>query len=196
MRSALPPGTWTPELSARAKALRWLLLDVDGVLTDGRLWFDEKGEALKGFDVRDGHGIKLLREHGVEVAILSARTSPVVSRRAAGLGIVEVLQGEDDKKAAFDRFLERRHVGANEIAYLADDLQDLAVLGACGLAAAPGDAVADVRARVDYVTEAGGGGGAVRELAERILAARGIWASIVARFAGEAPPDSGEPADS
>jgi 3-deoxy-D-manno-octulosonate 8-phosphate phosphatase (KDO 8-P phosphatase) len=196
MPAALRPGTWTPELSARAKSLRWLLLDVDGVLTDGRLWFDEKGEVLKGFDVRDGHGIKLLREHGVEVGILSARTSPVVSRRAAGLGIIEVLQGEDDKKSAFDRFLERRRVDAGEVAYLADDLQDLAVLAACGLSAAPGDASADVRARVDYVTECAGGRGAVRELVERILGARGLWASIVARFAGEAPPDSGGPADS
>jgi 3-deoxy-D-manno-octulosonate 8-phosphate phosphatase (KDO 8-P phosphatase) len=166
------------------------------VLTDGRLWFDEKGELLKAFDVRDGLGIKLLREHGVEVGILSARASAVVSRRAAGLGIVEVIQGESDKGDAFRRFLERRNLAPSAVAYLADDLQDLAVLGACGLAAAPADAVADVRARVAYVTEARGGRGAVRELAERILAARGDWEKIVARFAGDKTAAERGPGDS
>jgi 3-deoxy-D-manno-octulosonate 8-phosphate phosphatase (KDO 8-P phosphatase) len=183
---ALPSGSWTPELSARARGLKWLLLDVDGVLTDGRLWFDDKGETVKAFDVRDGLGIKLLREHGVEVGILSARASGVVNRRAAGLGIVEVMQGENDKAAAFRRFVERHRLAADEVAYLADDLQDLAVLAACGLAAAPSDAVADVRRRVAYVTGAAGGRGAVRELAERILAARGVWEAIVERFADPA----------
>lgn len=191
MLSALPPSSWTPELAVKARALRWLLLDVDGVLTDGRLWFDDKGEALKSFDVRDGLGIKLLREHGVEVGILSARTSPIVSRRAAGLGITEVLQGEADKAVAFHRFLERRKLAAAEVAYFADDLQDLAVLRACGLSAAPADAAADVRSRVEFVTEALGGRGAVREIAERILASRGNWEAILARFSGEQ-----EPADS
>ena len=196
MSGALPAGSWTPELSTRARGLSWLLLDVDGVLTDGRLWFDDKGEIFKAFDVRDGLGIKLLREHGVEVGILSARSSAVVSRRAAGLGIVEVLQGENDKLAAFEAFLERRHLPAESVAYLADDLQDLAVLAACGLSAAPADASPDVRARVAFVTGAGGGRGAVRELAERILAARGVWESIVSRFAGARILASGESADS
>ena len=196
MSGALPPGRWTPELSARARGLSWLLLDVDGVLTDGRLWFDDKGETVKAFDVRDGLGIKLLREHGVEVGILSARASAVVSRRAAGLGVVEVLQGESDKLAAFEGFLERRRLRAEEVAYLADDLQDLAVLAACGLAAAPADASPDVRSRVGFVTEARGGRGAVRELAERILAARGVWESIVSRFAGSKILATGESADS
>jgi 3-deoxy-D-manno-octulosonate 8-phosphate phosphatase (KDO 8-P phosphatase) len=120
------------------------------------------------------------------VGILSARASGVVNRRAAGLGIVEVMQGANDKEAAFRRFLARHALAAGEVAYFADDLQDLAVLAACGLAAAPADAVADVRRRVAFVTEASGGRGAVRELAERILAARGVWEAIVERFA--APP--------
>jgi 3-deoxy-D-manno-octulosonate 8-phosphate phosphatase (KDO 8-P phosphatase) len=176
-------GSWTPELAERARPLRWLLLDVDGVLTDGRLWFDEKGEVLKSFDVRDGLGIRLLREYGVEVGLLSARTSPIAARRAAGLGIVEVLQGETNKLAAFEAFLHRRELAPREVAYLADDLQDLGVLGACGLAAAPADAVADVRSRVHFVTAASGGRGSVRELAERILQAKGVWTEIVERFA-------------
>ncbi|MGE0641078.1 MAG: KdsC family phosphatase [Thermoanaerobaculia bacterium] len=178
-------GRWTPELSERAGELRWLLLDVDGVLTDGRLWFGEQGEVLKPFDVRDGLGIQLLRQNGVDVGILSARMSPTVAARAAGLGIDEVLQGEADKEAAFVAFLERRGVAAGQVAYLADDLQDLRVLGRCGLSAAPADAVAEVRSRVRYVTAAAGGRGAVRELAERILSARGDWQAILAAYSGE-----------
>lgn len=180
---------WTPELEARARGLKWLLLDVDGVLTDGRLWFDAKGESVKVFDVRDGLGIKLLTGAGIEVGILSARTSPIVEKRSRDLGLHEVLQGRENKLAAFRDFLSRHALEAGEVAYLADDLLDLAVLGACGLSAAPADAVADVRSRVHYVTAAGGGRGAVRELAERLLQARGVWEAIVERFAGP-PPDA------
>ena len=176
------PGIWLPELSARARALKWLLLDVDGVLTDGRLWFDAKGEVIKVFDVRDGLGIKLLTGAGVQVGILSARASPIVEKRSRDLGLSEVLQGRENKLDTFRDFLARHGLDASSIAYLADDLLDLAVLGACGLAAAPADAVPDVRSRVHYVTAAGGGRGAVRELAERILSARGVWEEIVHRF--------------
>lgn len=176
------PGIWLPELQARARALKWLLLDVDGVLTDGRLWFDAQGEALKVFDVRDGLGIRLLTEAGIQVGILSARRSVIVEKRARDLGLTEILQGHEDKLSAFRDLLSRQALAAAEVAYLADDLLDLPVLGACGLAAAPADAVADVRSRVHYVTAAGGGRGAVRELAERLLAARGVWDRIVQRF--------------
>ena len=176
------PGIWLPELSARARGLKWLLLDVDGVLTDGRLWFDAQGEALKVFDVRDGLGIRLLTEAGIQVGILSARRSAIVEKRARDLGLTEILQGHEDKLSAFRDLLSRQALAAAEVAYLADDLLDLPVLGACGLAAAPADAVPDVRSRVHYVTAAGGGRGAVRELAERLLAARGVWDKIVQRF--------------
>jgi 3-deoxy-D-manno-octulosonate 8-phosphate phosphatase (KDO 8-P phosphatase) len=182
MPAARLPGSWTPELSARARGLKWLLLDVDGVLTDGRLWFDSKGEIVKVFDVRDGLGIKLLTGAGIEVGILSARTSPIVAKRSRDLGLSEVLQGRENKLDAFRDFLSRHKLEASEVAYLADDLLDLAVLGACGFAAAPADAVPDVRSRVHYVTSAGGGRGAVRELAERLLTARGVWEQVVARF--------------
>ncbi len=195
MLTTLSPGSWTPELAARARKLKWLLLDVDGVLTDGRLWFGADGagtEIVKVFDVRDGLGIKLLTSAGVEVGILSARTSPIVEQRGRDLGLSEVLQGRDDKLATFRDFLARRKLAAEEVAYLADDLLDLAVLGVCGLAAAPADAAPEVRRRVHYVTVARGGRGAVRELAERLLVARGEWESIVARFAAA----SDEAADS
>ncbi len=192
--SPIPPGLWPPALDARALGLKWLLLDVDGVLTDGRLWFDrngEMGELVKVFDVRDGLGIKLLAGAGIEVGILSARTSPIVDKRSRDLGLREVLQGRDNKLDTFRDFLSRHALDASEVAYLADDLLDLAVLGACGLSAAPADAVADVRSRVHYVTAAGGGRGAVRELAERLLAARGVWESILAGFAAPTDPPSG-----
>ena len=188
--SPVLPTTWTPELTARACGLQWLLLDVDGVLTDGRLWFDAKGEIVKIFDVRDGLGIKLLAGAGIQVGILSARTSPIVEKRSRDLGLTEVLQGREDKLASFRDFLARHALKASAVAYLADDLLDLGVLGACGLSAAPADAVPDVRSRVHYVTAAEGGRGAVRELAERLLAARGVWESIVERFATREAGDS------
>jgi len=191
MPTPLPAGTWSPDLTSRARRLKWLLLDVDGVLTDGRLWFDSKGEIVKVFDVRDGLGIKLLTGAGIEVGILFARTSPIVEKRSRDLGLHEVLQGRESKVDSFRDFLARHKLEACEVAYLADDLLDLAVLGACGLSAAPADAVPDVRSRVHFVTTAGGGRGAVRELAERVLQARGVWESIVERFAGPGGPATG-----
>ncbi len=174
--------SWTDDLDARARRLAWLLLDVDGVLTDGRLWLTADGEAMKSFDVRDGLAVQLARRSGLEVGILSARSSPIVARRAAELGLDEVIQGENDKLAAFEQLLARRGFEASQVAYLADDLQDLPVLLRCGLAAAPADAAREIRERVHFVTEAAGGRGAVRELVERLLGARGAWSRIVEGF--------------
>jgi 3-deoxy-D-manno-octulosonate 8-phosphate phosphatase (KDO 8-P phosphatase) len=123
------------------------------------------------------------------VAILSARSSSIVARRAAEVGIDEVVQGREDKAAAFRELVSRRRVAAAAVAYVGDDLQDLPVLAAAGLAAAPADAVAEVRAAVDYVTGARGGEGCVRELVERLLVARGAWEAVVARFAGAGAAD-------
>jgi 3-deoxy-D-manno-octulosonate 8-phosphate phosphatase (KDO 8-P phosphatase) len=184
METVPPNRSWTPELDRKARGLAWLVLDVDGVLTDGRLHLDEEGERTKTFHVRDGLAVKLARGAGLEVAILSARSSPIVARRAAEVGIGEVLQGQEDKAAAFRALLARRGVAPAAVAYVGDDLQDLPVLRLAGLSAAPADAVAEVRDAVDYVTEARGGGGCVRELVERLLAARGAWRAAVASFAG------------
>jgi len=169
-------------LTRRARAIAWLVLDVDGVLTDGRLWFTESGETLKAFDVRDGLGIQLLAAGGVEVAVLSSRASEIVRRRAEEIGIREIVQGAADKGAAFDALLARRGLAAREVAYVGDDLLDLPVFARCGLSFAPADAVADVRRRADVRLAARGGRGAVREAAERLLRARGSWSGIVARF--------------
>jgi 3-deoxy-D-manno-octulosonate 8-phosphate phosphatase (KDO 8-P phosphatase) len=193
--SPTPPGHWTPDLSRRAQELKWLLLDVDGVLTDGRLWFDAAGEHLKVFDVRDGLAVKLLLAAGIEVGILSGRESRIVAKRGRDLGLSEVMQGHKQKLPAFQAFLARHGVSADQVAYIGDDLLDLPVLSACGLAAAPADAVGDVLQRVRYVTSAGGGRGAVRELAERILAARGVWDSIVTGFTSGAGEVDDAPGD-
>jgi 3-deoxy-D-manno-octulosonate 8-phosphate phosphatase (KDO 8-P phosphatase) len=184
METVPPNRSWTPELDRKARALGWLVLDVDGVLTDGRLHLGAEGELVKSFHVRDGLAVKLAQAAGLEVAILSARTSAIVARRAAEIGIGEVLQGHEDKAAAFAALLARREVRPEAVAYVGDDLQDLPVLAAAGLSAAPADAVEEVRAAVDYVTSARGGEGCVRELVERLLAARSAWRAAVARFAG------------
>jgi len=174
---------WTPELDRKARRLEWLVLDVDGVLTDGRLHVSADGELFKSFDVRDGLAIQLAQAGGLKVGLLSARSSEIVERRAAEVGIAEIIQGSDDKGAALGQLLARRGLDAAAVAYMGDDLQDLSALAVAGLSAAPADAAAEVRAAVDYATAAAGGRGAVRELVERLLVARGSWAAIVARLA-------------
>ncbi len=184
---AIPSNrSWTPELDRKARALDWLVLDVDGVLTDGRLHLGEAGELFKSFHVRDGLAMKLAQAAGLRVAILSARTSEIVRRRAAEIEIEEVIQGSSDKGHALRELLDRQDLAADAVAYVGDDLQDLPVLTAVGLSMAPADAVAEVRQRVDYVTEARGGNGCVREVVERLLTARGAWRSQVHRFTGDA----------
>ena len=145
------------------------------------------GEAFKSFHVRDGLAVKLARAAGLSVGILSARASAIVAARAADLGVDEVLQGHEDKGAAFRELLERRGLEPAAVAFVGDDLQDLPVLGAVGLSAAPSDAAAEVRAAVDFVTAAGGGRGAVRELVERLLSARGEWERVLAGYGSGRP---------
>ncbi len=183
--------SWTPELDRKARGLSWLVLDVDGVLTDGLLHLGAEGEAFKSFHVRDGLAIQLARAAGLEVGILSARASEIVARRAGELGIVELMQGESDKRAAFRGLLARHGVKAQAVAFVGDDLQDLAVLGEAGFSVAPADAVPQVRAAVDFVTEAAGGHGCVRELVERLLVARDVWSSVLSGFAARDPKDAG-----
>lgn len=158
----------------RAAAVRLVVLDVDGVLTDGRLYYGPAGEALKVFDVRDGHGIRMLLAQGIEVAILSARASDIVTRRAAELGIPRVLQGRGDKLAGWRELLRETGVPAAQAAFIGDDLPDLPVLRQAGLAATVADARVEVRAAAHWIAAQPGGRGAVRALAEYILRARGV----------------------
>ncbi len=172
---------------ARAAAVRLLVLDVDGVLTDGRLYFSADGESLKVFDVRDGHGVKLLREAGVEVAILSSRRSAMVQQRAADLGIRHVVQGAADKGPAFAALAASVGAPLAQCGCMGDDWPDLAMLAQAGFAAAVADAAPEVRRVAHWVSQAPGGRGAVRELAEFILRAQGRFEPLLQRYLGTEP---------
>ena len=162
----------TPE--QRAARLRLVALDVDGVLTDGRLYYGPQGEALKVFDVRDGHGIKMLLSHGVEVAILSARSSDIVGTRARELGIGRVLQGRGDKAAAWNELLRDTGLAPEQAGFIGDDLPDLPVLEQAGFAATVADARDEVKTAAHWIAGQACGRGAVRAFAEFILRAKGV----------------------
>jgi len=166
----------------RAKRVRLMLFDVDGVLTDGKLWYGPSGEALKAFCAIDGHGIKLLMQSGVAVALLSGRTSPAVALRAAELGVLHVLQGADDKLGAFEPLCARLGIAAGDAGFMGDDLIDLPVLRRCGFACAPREAHELVRSHVQYVARAPAGGGAVREICDLLMRAQGTLDAAMARY--------------
>jgi 3-deoxy-D-manno-octulosonate 8-phosphate phosphatase (KDO 8-P phosphatase) len=179
----MPPLS-AADFQARCLALEWLLCDVDGVLTDGRVYYGAGGEPLVAFDIKDGLGLKLAQEAGLKVGLLSCRRTSGVEARAAALGLDAVVLGRDDKGAAFAEFLDSRGVAAAGVAYVGDDLLDLPVLARCGLSFAPADAVEEVREAVDRVLTRRGGRGAVRESVEQILRARGAWGPGGPRRAG------------
>ncbi len=161
-------------------AVRLLVLDVDGVLTDGSITYSDSGEEFKRFHVRDGAAIKLWQRAGHAVAFLSGRSSAAVGRRASELGVTLVLQGRADKSAALDEILTACGLTAAEACAVGDDLQDLPVLTRVGLAVAVADACPEVRAAADYVTMTPGGSGAVREVVEHLLKHQGRWAGLTA----------------
>jgi 3-deoxy-D-manno-octulosonate 8-phosphate phosphatase (KDO 8-P phosphatase) len=154
------------------KDIRLLILDVDGVLTDGRLYFGPKGEALKVFHVRDGHGIKLLMTSGVQVAAFSGRRSAAVAARFRELGVPTVVQGCSDKLAALRKLIRRLKVDPLHCACIVDDTPDLPLMSAVGLAAAVADAHPIVKSAAHWISSASGGTGAVRELCDALLRAR------------------------
>jgi len=170
------------ELARRAAELEWLLLDVDGVMTDGGLYYDRWGHALLRFNVRDGLGIRLAQIAGLRVGALTGRSSAPLERRASELDFDVVIKGSKDKDQDFEGFLKKQGTTARKVAFVGDDLNDLKVLGRAGLSFAPADAVDEVRAVVDQVLDSAGGSGAVREVVERILKARGGWQAAMATF--------------
>lgn len=170
------------DASIRASRIKLIAFDIDGVMTDGSLWYTDEGRELKAFCVQDGLGLKLLQRAGLELAIVTGRNSVVVARRAADLGIVHVFQGVADKRATVSRLVAKLRLHWNECAFMGDDLIDLAVMAECGLAIAPANARPLVRERAHAVTDAGGGHGAVREAAEFILAAQGRLDGLVAAY--------------
>ena len=167
----------------RARKIRVAAFDVDGVLTDGTLYFTDSGEELKAFNARDGHGLKMLKDGGVAIAIITSRSSRAVEARARNLGIDLLFQGVADKLVAFQDLLGRCGVGAEACAYTGDDVLDLPVLKRCGLAVAVPGALALVRRHAHYVTRAPGGAGAAREICELILHAQGTLAARYAEYA-------------
>lgn len=166
----------------RASGLEWLLFDVDGVLSDGTLFYTRRGEALKPFHVKDGLGFKLATKAGLRLGILSGRKSGAVERRAKDLGFDMVMLGSRDKSADFSKFLKRHNTTPGRVAFIGDDLPDLPVLGRCALSFAPADAVPEVRDVVHRVLQTRGGAGAAREMIEIVLKARGEWSELVAAF--------------
>ena len=161
------------QVYAKARAIRIAIFDVDGVLTDGSLYLTDGGEEIKAFNSRDGHGMKMLRESGVELAIISGRTSRCVELRAKNLGIELLFQGAHDKAHAFAQLLALRKLDAAATAYMGDDVVDLPVLRRCGLALTVPNAPLAVKQHADYVTRADGGRGAAREVCEMIMHAQG-----------------------
>jgi 3-deoxy-D-manno-octulosonate 8-phosphate phosphatase (KDO 8-P phosphatase) len=170
-------------LVERCRRLRLVLSDVDGVMTDGTVLFLPDGRELKPFHIRDGLGIVLAQRAGLRVGIVSGRSSEVVARRAAELGMTLVLQGVRDKRAALRELLQRESLNSSQVAYIGDDLNDLTVMQEVGLSAAPADAAREVRQQAFMVTDASGGHGCLREFLEAILRARGDWDGLVAGFA-------------
>ncbi|MDH4101033.1 MAG: HAD-IIIA family hydrolase [Nitrospirota bacterium] len=165
----------TLSVQEKAKQIRLLILDVDGVMTDGRIILDNNGNELKSFNVRDGHGIKLIQRTGISVAIITGRYSKVVERRAEELGIEDVFQRVLDKEAVYIQLLEKHGISDSEAAFMGDDIIDLKILKRVGLAMAPVDAVEEIRSAVHWISSCRGGYGAVRDGIELIMKSQGKW---------------------
>lgn len=170
------------DVQERAARIKLLLMDCDGVLTDGRIWLFESGEEQKGFHTRDGLGIDLLHRAGLRSGIISGRTSSAVETRARTLGMSFLIQGHEDKVQAFADVLDQAGVNRDEVSYVGDDLNDIPLIVQSGLGVAVADADPETREHAHYVTKAPGGFGAVREVIELILKSQGRWDDLIKRF--------------
>ncbi len=165
--------------NARAKKIKLVICDVDGVLTDGKIIYDDLGKESKNFNVQDGLGLVLLKKYGIQTAIISARASKVVAHRAKDIGIEHVVTGAFPKLAAYDQLVKKLNVKDSEVCFIGDDLPDLAIMKRVGLAVAVSNAVAQVKRVAHDTTRKRGGEGAVREVVEKILKAQGYWLNIL-----------------
>ncbi|WP_199728840.1 HAD family hydrolase [Corallococcus sp. CA053C] len=179
MQTEAPSKPGREELTSRASRVRLLVFDVDGVLTDGGLYYGGDGEVMKRFNVKDGHALVMARLVGLPAAILTARTSRIVEARGRELGLAAVFQGRREKGPALDELLAQLQVPADACAYMGDDLNDLDPMSQSGLSACPADAVPEVRQEAHFVTQNVGGHGAARELVELCLRASGRWDDAV-----------------
>jgi 3-deoxy-D-manno-octulosonate 8-phosphate phosphatase (KDO 8-P phosphatase) len=170
------------ETRERVKRVKFLVLDVDGVMTDGRLFYHDDGTESKAFDVRDGHGIKMLKHAGIDTALISGRSSPLVEKRAADLGITDVAQLVRDKVPILEEFVSKKKLKLHETAFVGDDVVDLTVMNRVGFAVAVAAASEHVFDAAHYVTLAPGGRGAIREVAELILGVQGKWKEVTRNY--------------
>ena len=166
----------------KAKKIELLLLDVDGVLTDGTVFYTPESGEIKGFNTQDGFGLRILQEAGISAGIITARSSEAVSKRAEDLQLSHLYAGCSDKMSAYKEIIAQTGLWPEQIAYMGDDWLDLPVLNKVGCSFAPANAALELRQRVDYVTERSGGQGAVREVCELILAAKGLLTDVFTRY--------------
>lgn len=166
-------------ITQRAIAIKMLLLDVDGVLTDGKLYFSNSGDELKTFNIQDGLGIKLLQRNGIAVGIVTGKRSQLVANRAKDLGIEIVVQGREDKLVAIREIISNSDTQLNEVAYMGDDLPDLSAIKAVGLGMTVANGVGEVKEEAHWISQYQGGHGAVREACEMLLMAQGKWERLL-----------------
>lgn len=176
------PESASPAVVAKARSIKLLALDVDGVLSDGRLYFSAQGDELKTFSTLDGHGIKLLQRHGIDVAIITGRTSPLVAKRAGDLGVRHLIQGREDKLVALQEVLDPLGLSLSQAAYMGDDLPDLPAIRAAGLGLTVPNGYWLVRQHADWCSRNPGGMGAVREACDLILDAQDLLAQTLADY--------------
>lgn len=172
-------------INEKASKIKLLLLDVDGVMTDGRFTMNDRGEEAKAFNVKDGLGLKMLMSSGLEVAIVTGRRSQALAHRSQELGIEEVHQGVKDKNTVCRQLKKAKDLKKEQVCSLGDDIPDLAMFTESGLCIAVADAVKEVREAADFITKSNGGFGAVREACELILKCQGKWRDALAAFSGE-----------
>ena len=168
-----------PELLLKAQGIRWAIFDVDGVLTDGRIYISERGEEFKAFSTLDGHGLKLLAQAGIAPVVITGRDSPAVRRRVADLGIQHAVYGAHDKLAAANQLMPSLGLGWDTLAAMGDDWPDLPLMSRAAFACAPANAHAEVKAVAHHVTAAQGGHGAARECCDLLLMAAGRYAALL-----------------
>lgn len=175
------------DAKTRAARLKLMAFDIDGVMTDGGLYFTEDGKEFKAFNTLDGHGLKMLQKAGIELAIITGRTSGAVSARAANLGIQRLYQGVENKQECLGRLLAELQLPWQAAGYMGDDVVDLPVMLTCGFAAAPANSHAAVKSRAHLTTESRGGAGAVRDVCEFILEAQGLLDQALAPYLQPSP---------
>ena len=171
-----------PEIKEKILKLKLVILDVDGVLTDGRIIYSSFGEDIKEFDVKDGFGVKLLYRAGIPSVILSGKASRTLKRRAKDMRVIKVYQNAFDKLSVFEKIISKFKVAPEEVAFIGDDLVDLPVLRRVGFSACTACAVDELKEQVDYVSSKKGGAGAVREISDMILKLQGKWDEVTKRY--------------